>query len=935
MTIATVVPVYKHSVLLFDAIASVRNGQDLTCDIVMVDDGCPDPATMIGGLGLCALDPRVHYLRGENIGLSGARNRGIDFVLAELPDAEAIFFLDADNMLSSWSLRQMNRVLEEHSAVDWFYPDIRMFGLEWEGDYSGAYSVLAQALENICEAGSLVRRRVFEAGLRFSREMRLGLEDWDFWLSAVERGFRGRHFPGSGFRYRKRPESMLADSQRDAMVIRYDLEKRHSWMRDMRTMLALEHAECPRYAIYLRDLHVVRLTSSAVGHTEELSWSDYLTRFWQAAHAPMAYHCGGILIVTTEADLRLLVDARLWHWALSDLELRLQDSNVASMAIRPAADDRMGIDEPSNGPDPTAAFATVSTQLLREIVLDPTDHWIASINTEIPAPRISRRGIVLPPWAFPSQPQHGALQSLVGVCRDLRRSEHAASRHLPGSGMVPGSLDRSRVHLELRHRFGGGTLPASLRYDRPEVAFVVPLVEFGGVEKATVAIADALKLLGYGVSLVVMQARSVHLAAAVWRTFDRILFMDNAEFQNWSGPSYFGTNLSRWSTAGEHASEINLFSVFDVVVGEHAGDLLGLMGALRRRGVVTASHVHLFDRSALGRQIGHPVLAIAYEHALDLIIGCSQRICEEMHAMGVPRAKIVHVPNASTLMVAPGRALDILAARRARASGCLNVLFLGRLDQQKGIDRLIALHSRFSDDARVQFRIIGKSIVGDGRPLGALAALVEAPVYQSHDLIAAYAWADVIVLPSLNEGLPLTLLEGMSLGVVPIVSRAGGVEEAVRDGIDGWVVGQEDCVREMTGRIEKLIGDRQCLRAMSDAAWEAMQDRNWNRSVKDLDGILRRLISAGRHSRDALHTALLLPHGEAGDSDVRNSNQARVATADPTASHNFPASVGANGPHGLVAGPGRRMVRTKLVHDRNAAEPPKLALRTKSVAPRR
>ena len=64
---------------------------------------------MIGGLGLCALDPRMHYLRDENVGLSGARNRGIEFVLAELPEAEAIFFLDADNMLSPWSLRQMSR----------------------------------------------------------------------------------------------------------------------------------------------------------------------------------------------------------------------------------------------------------------------------------------------------------------------------------------------------------------------------------------------------------------------------------------------------------------------------------------------------------------------------------------------------------------------------------------------------------------------------------------------------------------------------------------------------------------------------------------------------------------------------------------------------------------------------------------------------------
>jgi glycosyltransferase involved in cell wall biosynthesis len=868
MTIAIVVPVYKHSVLLFDAIASIWNGpqpangqqpgirRQPACDIVVVDDGCPDPATLLGGLGLSVLDPRIHYLRGGNRGLSGARNRGIEFVLAELPDAEAVFFLDADNMLSPWSPRQMARVLADHPEADWFYPDIRMFGLEWEGDYAGDYTVLAQSLENICEAGSLVRRRVFEAGLRFAEHMRLGLEDWDFWLSAVEAGFRGRHFSGSGFRYRKRPESMLADSNRDFAVIRFELEKRHPWLRDPRTMLALEHAECPRYAIYLWDLHVVRLTSSAEGHTLEMSWPDYVTRFWHAARAPGAFHSGAILIVTTSLNVRLLADARLWHWTLSDLEMRLRDSNVASIAIRATAESRFGIDGPSAGPEPDAAFAAVSSQLLREIVLDVTDEWIASIDTPQPSPRVSRRDVFLPPWALPSQPHRGALRSLVGVCREFRRSEHAALRYLPGAGMNSGTPDRSRLHQELRLRFGGGLLPPALNSERPEIAFVLPLVEFGGVEKVTVAMAAALKLLGYGVSLVVL-ARNVRLAGAVWRAFDRIVFMDNGEFHNWSGPSYLGTNLSRWSTAGDHANEINQLSVFDVVIAAHAGDVLGLMGELRRRGVVTASHVHLFDRSPRGRNVGHPVLAVAFEHALDLIIGCSRRICAELHASGVPRAKIALVQNASTLEVAPARARGLRDARRSRGAEHLNVLFLGRIDQQKGIDRLIALHGRFSADPRIRFRVIGKSVVDDGPPLGPFAASIEDPVYEPHDLLAAYAWADVLVLPSLFEGLPLTLLEGMSLGVVPLVAQVGAVAEAVRDGIDGWIVSQEHCVAEMMARIEQFLDDRSGLYAMSDAAFEAMRSRTWNESVQELDATLKRLVADRRRARGNALPALL------------------------------------------------------------------------------
>ncbi len=855
--IAIVIPAFRHSVLLFDAIASLLRGDVLECDIVVVDDGCPDPATLFGGLGLSALTPRIHYIRGRNRGLSGARNRGIEYVLAVLPDAEAIFFLDADNMLSPWSHRQMSRVLIEHPEADWFYPDIRMFGLELDCDFSGPYTVLVQSLENICEAGSLVRRRVFESGTRFSDAMRLGFEDWDFWLSAVEAGFRGRHFPASGFRYRKRPESMLADSNRDAAIIRFELEKRHPWMRDMRTMLALEHAEWPRYAIYLRDLHIVRLTSSAEGQTEEIGWPEYVIRFWRAARAPNAFQSGAILIVTTSHDIHMLVEAKLWHWTLSDLELRLRDSNLACATIRATAEGRFGIDAPTSGPDPAAAVAAVSTQLLREIVHDSTDEWIATADTPQPMPRVSRRDIFLPPWAVPSRPGHGALQSLVGICRELRRSEHAGSRHLPGEELRPGIADVSMLHQELRARFGGALLPPALHYQRPEIAFVLPFVDFGGVEKVTIAVAGALRLLGYGVNLVVLNPRDVHLAVAIRRTFDRIIFMDNAEFENWSGPTYRGTNLSRWSVSGDHRGEVNQLSVFDVVIGAHAGDMLGLMGELRRRGVITASHLHLFDRSALGRNVGHPTLAVAFEHALDLIIGCSQRICAEIHAAGVPLTKVTLVPNASTLELAPERARDLCDARRRRGSGHLNVLFLGRIDQQKGVDRLIDLRRRFRRDERVRFRIVGKPIIDDPASADALAASLEDPVYEPRDLLALYVWADVLVVPSLFEGLPLTLLEAMSVGVVPIVTRVGAVEEAVRDGIDGWIVSQDGCVEEMRIRIEQLLDDTPLLHAMSGAAFESMRDRDWNRSVRALDETLRRLLRDRGQSRARWLRALL------------------------------------------------------------------------------
>lgn len=98
---------------------------------------------------------------------------------------------------------------------------------------------------NICEAGSLIRRKVFEAGVFFDTTFKSGFEDWDFFLTAAEAGFRGKNIENFGFLYRKRAESMLADSERDAEAIRSEMRKKHKAIFSPRGLAALEQARRP------------------------------------------------------------------------------------------------------------------------------------------------------------------------------------------------------------------------------------------------------------------------------------------------------------------------------------------------------------------------------------------------------------------------------------------------------------------------------------------------------------------------------------------------------------------------------------------------------------------------------------------------------------------------------------------------------------------
>jgi L-malate glycosyltransferase len=55
--------------------------------------------------------------------------------------------------------------------------------------------------------------------------------------------------------------------------------------------------------------------------------------------------------------------------------------------------------------------------------------------------------------------------------------------------------------------------------------------------------------------------------------------------------------------------------------------------------------------------------------------------------------------------------------------------------------------------------------------------------------------ADVLLLPSEHESFGLAALEAMASGVVPVVSRAGGLPEVVSDGVDGILVEDGDAGR--------------------------------------------------------------------------------------------------------------------------------------------
>jgi glycosyltransferase involved in cell wall biosynthesis len=268
------------------------------------------------------------------------------------------------------------------------------------------------------------------------------------------------------------------------------------------------------------------------------------------------------------------------------------------------------------------------------------------------------------------------------------------------------------------------------------------------------------------------------------------------------------------------------------VVTTHAFAGHALAGRLRRMGVRTACALHLAERGRFGEPIGNPHSALAYEHAYDLFIAHSRRLATWCAAAGVPVEKIVALENAPGYPGDAERIAAARAARRERAGGRLRALVLGRLDRQKGPDRLPALLA--ATGHAVDWRVVGRAVL-DEPPV--LPVRVEAPVSAPAALDALYAWADVLVMPSRFEGVPLTMLEAQRMGCIPVVTDVGGVAEAVTDGVDGVLVadGADGVVVErMIGALLRIAQDDAQRRALAEGAMAAAAPRGWHRNATAL-----------------------------------------------------------------------------------------------------
>jgi glycosyltransferase involved in cell wall biosynthesis len=111
------------------------------------------------------------------------------------------------------------------------------------------------------------------------------------------------------------------------------------------------------------------------------------------------------------------------------------------------------------------------------------------------------------------------------------------------------------------------------------------------------------------------------------------------------------------------------------------------------------------------------------------------------------------------------------------------------------------------------------------------------------DVAPYYAAFDALVLPSANEGTPVSAIEALAGGRPVVATRVGGVPDVVRDRVDGFLVNAED-VEALAERLGRLAADPGLARRMGEAGRERVLSRySVERLVDDVDVLYRRLLA--------------------------------------------------------------------------------------------
>ena len=222
--VSVVMPCYNDSKYLKEAVDSVLGQSYPNVELIIIDDGSDDAATLADLKELAEKD-NVRVLFADHGGPSAARNFGI-----AQANGSYILPVDSDDRIAPDYIAKAVPVLQSDDNIGIVYCRAELFG-ERSGPWDlGDFSMARMLVRNQIFVSALFRKADWQAVGGFAEQYKSGIEDYDFWLSILELGRSVVRLDEVLFFYRIKPVSRttkLTDDQSQAEQMTKEIYSRH------------------------------------------------------------------------------------------------------------------------------------------------------------------------------------------------------------------------------------------------------------------------------------------------------------------------------------------------------------------------------------------------------------------------------------------------------------------------------------------------------------------------------------------------------------------------------------------------------------------------------------------------------------------------------------------------------------------------------------
>ena len=718
-------------------------------EIVVVNDGTD---TETGRAALQSVAKLAHrYIEQPNRGLGAARNAGF-----RAATAAYVVPLDCDDLLDRRYVSECLAAMAAHPEAAFVYTDCRVFGRTNYIERFGDYNLYALLDRNTLPYAALIRKEVWEAAGGYDERMRLGHEDWEFWLRLGANGRYGYRLGKVMFRYRKHGPSL------------FDVARKHE--REVRAYIRENHPELYTYEARARIKAAWEPAACVVGPAERPALLDCET-------------------INEAGPGEIPRQSRAQAFAISQgAAARPDAAELAALAV-------WGGNSCVQLPDGSLAVSRQTLARCRSLAELSPDR---SRDHSPPG----RRDAPYLPAALTTIHRHLFNAGLLSARAWVRHPARSALRLVP-----------LRIKEEINRRAGRAIFDLSfyLQFQPASVMvgshLIAPLCYQPRLESRRRRVALATPHLGPGGAETVL----LEIAGALDREqFEIFLIATQSSDSRW---------LGRWTESVDHVYDLAalvpperaagaLYSIarnwrFETLLVQNSlpaySVIPELKAAVPEIGVIDLVH-NVEEEWDLVSATG------AVAGSIDIRIGISEAAVARIRLAGTPEEKIRLIRNGIDVARFAGG-----AARPGSAQG--RILFAGSLEARKRplllVDIALALKHR---RGRTDFRVI---VAGDGPQEGRLrdrverAGVTELFDFRGYvpDIAPLLAEADLLVLTSTAEGIPLVILETFAAGKPVVASDAGAVGEAV-DAASGFLIANGAGEAEaFAAAIDRLLGD--------------------------------------------------------------------------------------------------------------------------------